>query len=230
MNCSGKFLVPIVIWGGGGWVAVCLGVSLPSPPQPVRPTSAIRRAAGAAVYHLMRTSGYGWLVARAVRCRGLDGQGEPEGAALARLALGPDPAAVLLDDPLAHREPDAGSGVGALAVKAVERLEDLLRLRLLHADPVVAHGEPPRAVDSARRDLHVRVALGELHGVRDQVLEDLAEIAVVGADDGHLPHLDRRARLLDRPREHVQHLVEHALDADLLLAQLAASGARVLEQ
>src|SRR3954447_26377935 len=173
MNCSGKFFVPIVICGAAGVVGVCfLGLVLPSSPPP-QPLSAIRRAVRAAVAHLMRASRYGRRVLLAV-VGGLGGQREPERAALAGLALGPDPAAVLLHDALAHRQPDTGAGVGALAVQTVERLEDLLRLRLLHPDAVVAHREPPRTLDARGRDLHVRIALGELDGVRDQVLEDLA--------------------------------------------------------
>src|SRR3954447_5946664 len=124
MNCSGKFFVPIVICGGAACVVVFFGASPPPPPQPERATSAIRRAASAAVYRRVGMSGDGRLVALAVGGGGLGREGEPERAALARLALGPDPAAVLLDDPLAHREPDSGTRVGALAVQAMEGLED----------------------------------------------------------------------------------------------------------
>src|SRR3954468_7866996 len=157
MNCSGKFFVPIVICGAAVWVVVFFGASALPPPQPGRAASAISRAASAAVYHLVRMSGDCRLVALAVGCGGLGREREAEGAAFARLALGPDPAAVLLDDPLAHGQPDSGPRVRALAVQAVERLEDLLRLRLLHADPVVSHREPPRAVHARRGDLHLRV-------------------------------------------------------------------------
>src|SRR5436305_8966238 len=112
------------------------------PPQPH--SSARTRTARAAVRRpRVISGGYGRTVARRLARRGTGGEREAERAASAGRALRPDPAAVVLDDPLAHREPDPGSRVGALAVQAVEGLEDLLRLALLHADPVVAHGEPP---------------------------------------------------------------------------------------
>src|SRR4051812_40260426 len=144
MNCSGKFFVPIVICGAAGVVAVCFLALVLPPSSPPQPPSAIKRTASAAVHHLMRASRYCRRVFAAV-VGGLGREREPERAALARLALGPDPAAVLLHDALAHRQPDAGAGVGALTVQAVERLEDLLRLRLLHPDAVVTHREPPGA-------------------------------------------------------------------------------------
>src|SRR4051812_3085030 len=191
-NCSGKFFVPIVISPPGPVFPVSLPPPFePPPPQPA--SSAIRRTATAAVSRPRVISGDGRLVARRLGRGDLRGQGEPERAALAGRALRPDAAAVMLDDPLADREPDAGSGVRALAVQPVEGLEDLLGLARLHADPIVAHGEPPRRVDAVRRDLHARVAVRELHGVRDQVLEHLADVAVVRVNGGHLAHLDRRA-------------------------------------
>src|SRR3954469_4998327 len=234
MNCSGKFFVPIVMSGPDGGFAVVAAAELSLPPPPQPPTSAAMstRAASAAVREAGRISGYGRLVVRRARGgAGVGGNGEAERAPLARLALCPDPPAVLLDDPVAHREPDPRAGVGALPVQAVEGLEDLLGLVGLHTDPVVGHGEPPRALDLAGADLHLRVlAVCELDGVRDQVLEHLAEVAVVGPDGRHLGDLDRRARLLDRPGEHVQHLVDDAVDRHLLAPQLAAARARVLEQ
>src|SRR3954463_1719911 len=158
MNCSGKFFVPIVICGRAPGVAVVTAFFEP-PPSPQPASSAMSRAASAAMVPGLRISGYGRLVACGVGRRRLHRQREAERAALARLALGPDPAAVLLDDPLAHSEADAGSRIGALAVQAVERLEDLLRLARLHPDAVVTDREPPRAIDAVRLHLHVRIAL-----------------------------------------------------------------------
>src|SRR4051794_22276640 len=138
MNCSGKFFVPIVICGPLATAPVF--PLLPDPPPPPQPDSnAINMAAAAAVARARVISGYGRLVAGWVGHGCLRWQGEAERAALPGLALGPDPPAVLLHDPLAHRQPDAGARVGALAVQAVERLEDLLGLARLHADAVVAH-------------------------------------------------------------------------------------------
>src|SRR4051794_41519235 len=53
-----------------------------------------------------------------------DRQGEAEGAPLAGRALSPDAPAVLLDDPFADRQPDAGAGIVLLRVETVEGLED----------------------------------------------------------------------------------------------------------
>src|SRR4051794_1058486 len=145
MNCSGKFLVPIVISGpsGVGPVAPLPPAPSPPPPQPASAKARITRAASAAARLGRLMSGDGRLVAR--RAVGLlrgARQGEPERAPLAGLALRPDAAAVLLDDPVANRQPDPGAGVRPLAVQAVERLEDLLGVARLHADAVVAHREP----------------------------------------------------------------------------------------
>src|SRR5205085_1391927 len=102
------------------------------------------------------SGGYDGAVARRLRRGALDRQREAERAALAGRALRPDAAAVMLDDPLAHREPDAGAGIGALAVQPVERLEDLLRLALLHPDAVVLHSEPPGRIHAVGADRHAR--------------------------------------------------------------------------
>src|SRR5690348_10991328 len=68
-------------------------------------------------------------------------QGEPERAAAAVGGLHPDAAAVRLDDPPAHGEPDARPV--PLAVAAREHAEDPPRLLRAHADPVVADREDP---------------------------------------------------------------------------------------
>src|SRR4051795_6988560 len=146
MNCSGKFFVPIVICGPPPPVAVVPPLPDPPPPHPLSNT--ISRAAAAAMARARFISGYGGLVAGAVRRGGFRRQREAERTALPGRALGPDPPTVLLDDPLAHGEPDAGARVGALPVEAVERLEDLVGLARLHADAVVADREPPRRVEA----------------------------------------------------------------------------------
>src|SRR6476646_1253920 len=55
----------------------------------------------------------------------------------------PEPAAMVLDDLLAHRQADAGATVGVPPVQALEDHEDLVLVLLLDADPVVAAGELP---------------------------------------------------------------------------------------
>src|SRR4051794_2929356 len=98
-NCSGKFFVPIVISGPAAVVVVPLPEPPPpsSPPQPAASAARTTRAASAAVRTTLLISGYGRLVARGAVGGGVGGQREPECAALARLALRPDAAAVLLD-------------------------------------------------------------------------------------------------------------------------------------
>src|SRR4051794_37044073 len=82
-------------------------------------------------------------------------------------------AAVALGDLAAEREPDAGPGVLAAAVQALEDPEDAVGVPRVEADPVVADadlGEP--AVDRAVHPDHRRdVGAPELDRVREQVLE-----------------------------------------------------------
>ncbi len=99
----------------------------------------------------------------------------------AGLALEPDAAAHQLDQPAADRQPEAGAAVLARGghVGLRERLEQLRRLLRRHADARVAHRElelhllagPLEQLD-VEPDL---AALGELHGVVDEVGQDLAE-------------------------------------------------------
>src|SRR5215212_155607 len=76
-------------------------------------------------------------------------QREPEGRAALGARLGPDPAAVGLDDAPADGQPDAAALVAVLAVQAVERAED--PVRLLRRDPDAA------VLD---RHAHAMLALG----------------------------------------------------------------------
>src|SRR3954465_952683 len=100
MYCSVKSLVPIVIGGGGGLLP-----PLPSPPPHPLSASTSRRAVAAVAAIAGRTlmpSGYCGLAAGGFAGPpGVGGQRELEGAAAAGRALGPDPPAVVLDDPLA---------------------------------------------------------------------------------------------------------------------------------
>src|SRR3954467_4485492 len=104
MNCSVKFFVPIVIGGASDGAPTPFFSKSELPPQPA---SATIRTATAAVSLRDLISGYGCLVAGGGARRSRRGrQLEAEGAAVAGLALGPDAAAVVLHDPLAHREAD----------------------------------------------------------------------------------------------------------------------------
>src|SRR5712692_6161482 len=84
----------------------------------------------------------------------LDGQrqGEGEGAALAFLALGPDAAAVGLDDALRDGEtkPGARDLAGGLALHAVELVEDMGQVSGRDADARVGQADDHRRGRCAR--------------------------------------------------------------------------------
>src|SRR4051794_9442617 len=175
MNCSVKFLVPIVIAGASDGAPPFFLLESELPPQPANATT---RTAMAAVNRRNLISGYGCLVTGRRPLRDLGGHRdlEPEGTPLTRPAIRPDPAAVVLDDSLAHRQADPRTRVVTAAVEAVERLEDLARVLGVHPDAVVGHGEAHEPVVARRADGDSRLALRELDRVADEVLENLAEI------------------------------------------------------
>src|SRR4051812_10968136 len=71
-------------------------------------------------------------------CMGLR-QREVERGALARLAVGPGPAAVALCDPRHRGEPDPGAGVVRLGVQTLKHSEQLVAIGHVEAGAVVAH-------------------------------------------------------------------------------------------
>src|SRR5262249_52747798 len=117
----------------------------------------------------------------------------------ARLRLGPDPAAVALDDLLADREADPGPGVAVPRVQALEDDEDPLRVPHLEADAVVSYRDDPLLAFAVRLDPDVRRILpAELDRVRDQVLEELADLVWVDLHAREIAGFDPGAALLDR--------------------------------
>src|ERR1043166_6415717 len=92
---------------------------------------------------------------------------EVEGGAVVGGGVGPDPAAVAVDDARGGREADAGAVEVGRAVQAVERREQLVGARRVEAGAVVA--DEVRAGEGAELDPR-RVALGgELPGVAQEV-------------------------------------------------------------
>src|SRR5512139_952417 len=88
------------------------------------------------------------------------------------LDVEPDPAAVILDDLLAHRESDARTGVLVLRVQPLEDQEDPVGVAGIDADAVVGAGELPHLAVEPRPDVHVgRLLAPELDRVADEVLE-----------------------------------------------------------
>ena len=137
---------------------------------------------------------------------------------------------MLLDDPLADRQADTGPWIALLAVKTVERLEDPLGLRRVHADPIVRDREDGNATLDLGVDEHDRDVVAELERIADQVQEDLAQLARVAEDRGQLLDLDLTVGLLDRPGQHLERLVGQRGHVDALVQQLTAARARVLEK
>ena len=86
-----------------------------------------------------------------------------------------------LDDPLADREPDAGSLVLLAVMETLEHLEDPFAVLGRDPDAVVGNEELPAARCLTAADGHVRgFAVLELDPVGDEVLENLAEQHRVG--------------------------------------------------
>src|SRR6267378_3713079 len=98
---------------------------------------------------------------------------EVERGALARLGIGPDPAAVPVDDPLHRRQPDPGALILVARVQALERAKELVGVRHVEAGAIVAHVENRAPVVTEAADLYAwLVRLGrELPCIPDQVLE-----------------------------------------------------------
>ena len=143
----------------------------------------------------------------------------------------PDASAVLLDDPLADGEADAGAGIVLLAVQAAKRLEDPARVRRVHADAVVAHLEAPHVAVALGLDADLRVvAAGELHGVADEVLEHPGEVRAIGEHGRQRAYPHACPRGLDRAGQRLERLRQRELRRQRLDGELAAAGARVLEQ
>ena len=129
----------------------------------------------------------------------LHGNGERERRSLARLAAGPNPAPVPLDDPLADGQADAGPGIVAVAVQPLKDHEQLVLVLLLKADAVVGDAEEPLPLllPGGNADLRRTVRCAELDGVADQVLKQLGQLGLVAADRGQGIVRDRRAALAD---------------------------------
>src|SRR5215471_621253 len=110
-------------------------------------------------------------------------QCEDETAALPGLALDPDAAAVELDQPFREREPEPGA-VALLEAdfRLLELLEDPLVVLGRDSRPGIRHGHEHLAVHPRRGDADVPARRRELHRVREQVEDDLAQAALVSVD------------------------------------------------
>src|SRR5215470_4300765 len=91
-----------------------------------------------------------------------------KGGSLARTAFGPDAPAVPVNDSLHRRQPDPGAGEIGGGVEPLERPEELVRVRHVEADAVVADEEMP-ILGAAELDVADRLLPGELPGVLEKV-------------------------------------------------------------
>ena len=115
-----------------------------------------------------------------------EAQLDPEYAAHADCAFGPDAAPHELDQPLGHHQPDAraflATGLFAQAVEGLEQLLDLLRRQ---PGPGVAHADADgifRALRASHRNRATRLVV--LDGVEQQVDQHLLDAGPVGIDVG----------------------------------------------
>src|SRR3954469_13917751 len=103
---------------------------------------------------------------------------EAEAGPATLVLLHPDPPVVPLHDPLADREPDPAARVLLPPVQPLEHGEDAIRVVRVDADPVVGDRQEPLASLPPAGHMDPRRPLvDELDPVRDQVLEELAQLA-----------------------------------------------------
>src|SRR5262245_12322858 len=112
------------------------------------------------------------------------GQRELERASLADLALAPDAAAVHLDEAFRKGEPEAGplALLGA-SFRLLKLLEDAIQILGGDARAAVGDRNPHLAVHPRRADVDLAALRSELHGVREQIEDDLPDPALVSRDN-----------------------------------------------
>src|SRR5690606_26650090 len=97
---------------------------------------------------------------------GGDRQGEEEGCAVGRAALGPDAAAVRVDDALRDREAETGTLAGGTARLPVT-VEDPLEVFGRDARALIGHGERALRVAALRAQRGRPAGRRAFHGVAD---------------------------------------------------------------
>ena len=113
------------------------------------------------------------------------GQGEVELGAVAEFALGPDAAAVGLDDVLDDGEAEAGAAgfTGAGLVHTVESLEDAVEVLGGDAGAEVLDSELDGIFSELRADADTLARASVFEGVFNQVSEDLVHGIGIGHDE-----------------------------------------------
>src|SRR5229473_1701870 len=149
---------------------------------------------------------------------------EVEGRALPDGPFGPDPPAVPVDDAPGGGEPDPGARKLALAVEALERAKEPVRVDHVEAGAIVLDEDPRLALNNLLADRDPRRALDarELPRVVDQVgEEDPDQALVAGGDDARGDFHRYIAVGIVGP--HLLHdLVRKGADVDLFAPDLAA--------
>src|SRR5690348_1215814 len=141
---------------------------------------------------------------------------EEERASLPGPSVDPDASTVPVDDLLADRKSDPGAGIFVAVVQALEHEEDALAVLRIEPDAVVGDREEPRAVVFAGAHVHART-LGavELERIRDEVLEELRELALVAVHVGKRVVRDGGAASLLGAAQVRERLCEGGLARDL---------------
>src|SRR5262245_21758703 len=112
-----------------------------------------------------------------------EGQGEEEGHAAPGQVVGPDVAAVSLDDGLADGEPQPGAA-GGVGRDAIEPLEDAGLFARRQPGTAVGHLDGDRLVGGRGDDADGAVGRGVLDGVVEQVDQDLLDEHVIHEHQG----------------------------------------------
>ena len=147
------------------------------------------------------------------RRRPARGSCDHEGRALAGQRLGPDPAAVGLDEAARDRQAEPGAACRGRSARAVEGLEDALELVARDPGPAVADAQEQRPADARARGPSTGSLAGVAHGVLEHVGERALELGRVGARPAagpassatsnaarrRRPQLERRLRSPPRP-------------------------------
>jgi hypothetical protein len=85
-----------------------------------------------------------------------------------------------LDNPLADRKTDLGSGVGLAAVQPLEKIKDGILKCRIDPDSLVLHREDPHPVTHYCPDPDLRVFLAqELHRIPNQVMEHVDHLGTI---------------------------------------------------
>src|SRR5882672_4950516 len=157
---------------------------------------------------------------------------EVERGALARLGIGPDPAAVPMDDPLHRRQPDARALILVARVQTLESAEQLVGVRHVEAGAVVAHIENRAPIVAETADLYawlVRLCR-ELPRIPDQVLECRSQQPRIRARTHAVPDGDVDLALRLTALQVVHHLPGQLAYVRVAPLEAAARYAREVEQ